>query len=127
MFLADDALFALGPGQTAGAVDHSQAESGFVFLLEREFWDRTSGADMPAKNAVVFAVSDFRHKLGRPDPQRTGFKQDGLQTVGHANLHAVSATDAGVQEFLLGKRFRRTDDRPGWVLKRRFLKAKGKG
>src|SRR5690606_29268736 len=104
--LADDAGSLHAPRQTApvvveGRTDFHRRDADAELLLLGDLLDGSRWTDLPAKDARVLAVADPRDEDRRPEALDTSLEHRGVQRVVRADLHALGAADAALQERAL--------------------------
>src|SRR5205823_6105318 len=113
--LADDARGVHRPGEATALVVEGSAnfERGDLlfgiadFLVVRDATNRARRTGGAAEGAGVLAVADARDEDWRPDCLDAPFHEGRVQGVIGADLHALAALDAALEELFLGERTRR--------------------
>ena len=113
MLLAHDAVAAEGVGDAAVLVDEREADVDLLLLLDAHGPYRPGRADLRAEIAVVLAVAEPRDEDRCPEPLEPRLGERRMKSVREAHLHAFAAPHAAAEEFLLGERARRPDER--WI------------
>ena len=115
---ADDARPGVGPGDAAILVNVGHADDRLPLLLQRQLGDSPGRTNLAAGVAGVVAVAQARHQHRRPQPFQAGRQQARLQARRGADLEALAAADALVQQIVL--------PRPGRADEVRMLPARGR-
>ena len=111
MLLAHDTGCVAGPRQTAASVNVSRADfdRAFDFFFGTNFCDGTCRTHAAAQGTGVFAIALGHDQAWGPESGHPGFGKGGVDDIGGADLHTLTATLAELKELFFGQSTGRPD------------------
>lgn len=113
IFLANNTRPVHGPGQTATPVNKGGSQFDWTnlgkltfseFFFQGDWADGSGGADMGTGDTIKLAATGADAKIedGAPQPLQSAFQAGGVDYVGGANSHALTAFNTTTEKSRLG-------------------------
>jgi len=110
IFLADEAVFVLAPGDAASPVNPGGTHFKIPLFPEGEITNRLGRASLSAFVAEFVAFPDLGDETGSENPLPAAFQQGGLKASGETDPDAAPAAEAAVGKVVFGKSSRGPDE-----------------